>query len=674
MNNLFYWNDIKDGSYTFIHDKPNHHPIGKGKHTKTYIEVYSGFDIETTQLPERKTSYMYIWQFSINSQVIVGRTWTEFIEFLKWIQEDMKLSSNNRLVVWVANLSYEFQFMRTYLNVTHIFAKTLRQPLLVEHNNCIEFREALSISGGSLAHLAKNYTTTQKLVGDLDYSIMRNSNTQLSDQELLYCMNDVIILSEWSEYIFKEYISKGFFPLTKTAILRNKVSNNLNDNIKDIIFRCYPPDSTFYRLLMKWCFRGGFVHSNIIHTNKTITQLMDGVDFTSSYPAVMEQCYFPKGFYKEEKNRSGSHYEKLNETKCTLALITFNNIEATTPHSIESLSKCIRVSPERIIDNGRIRQADYITVALTELDYEIYTLFYQWDDIKIEKLYYTERGSLPGYLLSVLEEYYTMKNQLKKEGKFNTTEYALAKEMVNSAFGMCVTRMVEEDFHYDNDTNEWSKEPRKIIYDKEREKAILLPQWGVYVSAHARHRLLKMVHKIGSDVVYCDTDSIKMLNYEKHEKLIDEYNAAIMNQNKEICKKRNLDYNLFYDLGCFDLETKDNQYRKFKTLGAKRYIYEDNSGLHTTIAGLPKKSLDEHCKHYNLDPFDFFSDNMMVNISNKLTTHYNDEPHTDIVDGELMEENTSVCLYHIDFTMKVDKGYLLLMEEYQKRRKKARND
>ena len=63
-------------------------------------------------------------------------------------------------------------------------------------DDCVEFRDILMITGGSLATLAKEYTNTQKLVGDLDYNVPRNYKTPLhsekiTDKDLQYCYNDV---------------------------------------------------------------------------------------------------------------------------------------------------------------------------------------------------------------------------------------------------------------------------------------------------------------------------------------------------------------------------------------------------------------------------------------------------------------------------------------------------
>jgi hypothetical protein len=202
----------------------DHLPIvpikAKGKRKLTYIRACCGFDIETTNIYEKKTAYMYIWQFSLNDVVVIGRTWSEFIELIEILKKQYKLSSSKRLIIWIHNLPFEFQFLRRYFNFTNVFAKELRKPLYAVIDDCIELRDSASISGGSLAQLAKDYTDTQKLVGDLDYSVLRSNKDKLSAQELQYCINDVVILSEWADYIFKTYVEPlRYIPLTKTGIL-----------------------------------------------------------------------------------------------------------------------------------------------------------------------------------------------------------------------------------------------------------------------------------------------------------------------------------------------------------------------------------------------------------------------------------------------------------------------
>ena len=320
----------------------------RGKNAKRYLELYCGFDIETTTL-ENRNAYMYCWQFSINSIVFMGRTWSDWIDFLSILENNYTLRETTRIIIWVANLGFEFQFMRKLLNISHLFAKRKREPLYFTHDKCIEFRECLSISGGNLAQLAKDYTRTQKLVGDLDYTIERSFKTPLTDREIGYCVNDVVILSEWSEYIFNEYIKPyKYVPLTKTGILRKETKQGVNDKIKEFILQCYPSEQ-LYNYWMKWLFRGGYVHSNRAYANKVLSQVY-GEDITSSYPDRMNNSYAPVSPFVETDT---SNWTSYLDTHCCILDITFTNLNNITTHSIESSSKAIELD-NPIIDNGRI--------------------------------------------------------------------------------------------------------------------------------------------------------------------------------------------------------------------------------------------------------------------------------------------------------------------------------
>lgn len=182
------------------------------------------------------------------------------------------------------------------------------------------------------------------MTGDLDYNVRRNTTDgkNLTPKELAYCENDVIILSEFSEFIFKTYIQNGFLPLTKTGILRRKVKEAVKEHpnskrIHQAISESFP-SKQFYKVLMNYCFRGGYVHANAFHTGKVIKNVYS-VDFTSSYPSVMFKSYVPCSNFYKQTNTTFENFEKHTKTHCVIADVTFKNIRTKTPHSIESKTK-----------------------------------------------------------------------------------------------------------------------------------------------------------------------------------------------------------------------------------------------------------------------------------------------------------------------------------------------
>lgn len=58
-----------------------------------------------------------------------------------------------------------------------------------------------------------------------------------------------------------------------------------------------------------------------------------------------------------------------------------------------------------------------------------------------------------------------------------------------------------------------------------------------------------------------------------------------------------------------------------------------------------------------------------VKFSGKLTTAYNDEPHSEDVGGVVMHELSSVCLYSIPFKMSLDNYYIEMINELRKENK-----
>ena len=683
--------------------------IKQGRKETEYLLYYCGFDIETTNIidGDEKLAFMYHWQFGLNEHNIYGRTWADFIQFLTRIQKALELHTKRRLIIWIANEGFEFQFMRRHLNVTHVFARAKREPLLVEHNNCIEFRDCLPISGGGLDYLAKHYTSVRKAKGDLNFNIRRNSQTPLNPTELNYCRMDVRPLVEWAKYIFDTYAKKeGYIPMTKTGILRHIIKARVTPEIKSFIARNFP-SKALYDIMMKWLFRGGYTHSNMWWTNCTIEEKdnLNGFDFTSSYPAVMQQYNkFPMSKLKLIPTiKTLDDLEKI-PPKCPYFIaVRFTNIEATTRHSIESSFKCFRLEGRQIdkdgnmkgvplIDNGRVFQAGIMSVMLTDLDLKVYEMFYKWEKAEVYACYYAAGGYLPKYLREPLKDLYQTKARLKKAGLDETTEYIESKKAINAGFGLCVTRLYLEEILYSqgrlNDEGileEWCEVEKTRSWYGIVKGQFLLPQWGIWVTSAARFRLLSTVYAIekespeGGDVVYCDTDSIYMVNYEKHLHIIEEYNRDIYAVNDELFPNMPE----FRDLGEFDLINKSAHcYWQFKTLGAKRYIktqkliinnrvYNRAGKTTVTIAGLPKDSLQKYCKERKKDIYKVFTEGMELNelYAHKNAHKYNDEPTSYNVEGEEMHELSSVCIYPTTFKLTWAGVYKSLLEEIAERKK-----
>lgn len=692
------------------------------------VKVGSGFDIETTRA--EKYSYMYAWQFSLGKDIIIGRKWEQFNVLLntlgKHIKDKYKTSWGKdlpKLIVWVANLGHEFMFIKHRMSIEDTFAAKEKHPMKFR-SGVFEFRDCLLLSGqGGLENLAKNYTKTKKMAGDLDYTKPRNSKTPLTDKEERYLVNDVAILSEWSDYCFERFGTK--IPLTSTGIVRNMVKDEIynllgedfNDPMKEInrvISKAMPKTVTEYNFDMRFLFRGGFTHANVWYAGFEEPESdVWGVDFTSSYPAQMLHWKYPTGMWrksspkaitldKEKKHIIRKDFRDIRNGQAFRIVATFKGLRSKTLHSVESSEKAIHLEGAAI-DNGRISSAKSLQVAITEVDYAVYEMFYEWDEIIIESANVCTKEPLPDYLLNPLKVAYVTKCHLKQQGLDGTIEYINAKAAVNSFYGMCVTRLYLATLRYD-EARDWHEEDAES-YEVQRKKQFLSPYYGIWITAYARHELLSVVKALDPDVehynvIYCDTDSIYMKDSQRNREIIDKYNTWIMKMNESLPPE-------FADIGAFDEimskgdKTHGGYY--FKTLGAKRYIKYKNGHAEVTVAGMRKGTLERsvmmkkedvpegfelpedwfevtekvkdddgnvigtnvlgYCDSKKL--FDSFDDRLFLDAdaSFKSTARYNETPHSDVIIDEFgnveeMHEFSSLAICPINFKIKISEVYV----------------
>lgn len=199
-----------------------------------YIDLPCAFDIETSSFfhssgkeEKEKVAVMYEWTFGILGYIIIGRTWKEFKEMILNIYLQLELFNDYRLVIYVHNLGYEFQFMRKHFEWESIFANKNRQPIYALTTNNIEFRCSYLLSGYRLEIIGEELDKykIKKLVGNLDYNKIRSPETPLTDKELSYCINDVKVVMCYIVEKLLEYKTISNIPLTKTGFVRRYVRN-----------------------------------------------------------------------------------------------------------------------------------------------------------------------------------------------------------------------------------------------------------------------------------------------------------------------------------------------------------------------------------------------------------------------------------------------------------------
>lgn len=389
----------------------------------------------------------------------------------------------------------------------------------------------------------------------------------------------------------------------------------------------------------------GYTHANWIYTDE-IQHNIESWDFTSSYPYVLVTHQFPSTEFQKcnikNKNQMLSRFAYL-------LVVEFKNIKCKYYNNFISQSKCSTII-KGVYDNGRIIEAESITITLTDVDFYFILDTYKFDSYEIKESYYSVYDYLPKQFIEFVLEKYVNKTAYKNvEGK--EVEYAKEKNKFNALYGMSVTNMIRDEVLYDNqlDWSERELENEEIIekLNEEKKKAFLSFAYGVWVTAFARSNLLKNVIQLDEYVVYCDTDSMK-LKEGYNKEVIENYNKFVINKIKHVSKILDIPYEKFspkdskgerHILGVFE---NDGKYDEFITQGAKKYCYtkwidkekiKDDTNvqeikgnkakvLEITVAGVPKsgalglKDITEFKDDFKFD-FKYTNKNLLMYCENQ---------------------------------------------------------
>lgn len=675
--------------YDFPYEILNTLPTCRKAKKCTYYNVSSAFDIECTTIETKKDSngkyltnpyaFMYHWQFCIDNKVVFGRTWEEFQEFFRNLHDFMDLSDGRKLVVYVHNLAYEFQFMKNFIEIESIFAKDKRKPMKVTCTNGIEFRCSYFLSNMSLSKFCENSKGCihYKLVDTFDYKKIRTPDTPLTNDEKGYCYNDVRGLCECIDFML-ESDTIATIPLTNTGFVRRDYRTAMNTPQNRAQFLKLSMNTEEYQMC-KRAFRGGNTHANRFYSGVTISNVYS-FDISSSYPSSIMMDEYPISKFTECKLNNINKINYFCENYCVIMDVVFRNIELNYDVAIPYIpvDKCWK-QEEIVNDNGRILKAKSITMSLTNIDLDIIRKTYHFygdrseRGFMITKAYYAKKGKLPIEMRNTMMSYFHDKTMLK--GIDNKEyEYAKSKNKLNSTFGMCVTAIDHSEITYNSESFKW-KEIAPDLNDSldkfyKSRNNFLSYQWGIFVTANSRKRLQTMLDVVGMDVIYIDTDSIKFIN-DKHIKEFEEMNKKLQSQaeNNDIPGYVDRDGERFY-LGTWD---NDGNYRRFKTLGAKKYCYEitekkdkpdenikkGDITFHITVSGMSKK---EGAKA--VGSIENFKIGKTFSNVGRTTSWYNDCESTQItIDNCTFTSASNIGILETTYTLGVSDTYFELIAE-----------
>lgn len=681
-----------------------------------YLDIPVCFDIEAYSFMEgdSKRAVMWAWGLAIRDTCYIGRTWGDFLDCLTRIIDTWNISLEHRLIIWVHNLSYDFQFFHKWVEWQSVFALDSRTVCYALSKSGIEFRCSYILTGKSCEALGKSLIShsVKKLVGTIDYDLPRHPGTVLTETEVSYLEADCLVVTAHIEEQIEIEGGIAHIPLTHTgycrryvrkACFRDTTKKAKYDN-QGYRYREFIAGLTMDSFIYSTCkraFQGGFTHANPQYSRVTLDNITS-LDVISDYPAQILANLYPvtppeyiSGF------ASADLFEEEIEKCCAMFTVELLDVESVINYD-HYLSRSHCIIPEGATvqcDNGRIVRASHLITTICNVDYFIIRRCYKYKIKSVSGFIKWGWGYLPKPIIESTLYMYEQKTKLKGDPS-KQGDYMLLKALLNSIYGMMVTDPLRDKIPYDIDLHEWGERREdgtvkfKVpLTDSEKLEALdkynadyqrfTYYPWGVFITAYARHMLWSGILEFKDDYVYSDTDSIKCRHYEKHTDFINRYNSYMERKIEDCLRYYGIDPNRarptnekgeVKSLGTWDF---DGSYNRFKTCGAKRYMIQEGSEYKITIAGVAKKSgasyIVDHSKETNTDPFDFFADGMEVppGHAGKLIPTYGDEEISGVVTDYRGESYTYHELSYVHmcpggYTMGLAPDYVLYLDLLQK--------
>lgn len=619
-----------------------------------------------------KHSLVYFWSFAINENIYIGRELYDFLDLIRDLHNNCPFYK----IIYIHNLSYDFNFLLNIFKFDSVFARKSRHPLVADVNKFrLTFRCSYLLTNLSLENWGDAYKLSiKKKVGHLDYSKIRTPLTPMTEEEIEYGVYDVMTMVAGLQYYKNQYEHIYNIPLTHTGKMRRECESIMskeiyyNKKITDLM----PENLEEYE---EQCdaFIGGTVLCNWLYKDRKIKNL-EAWDIASSYPFVLVTGLYPMSkFYIARGN-----YEQYMYNNNYLYIVKFKAKNVESNFNCHFLSKSKANSTLKAeADNGRLIRAEEIIYTLTSIDYELFLKCYTSESIEILSFKWCKAGYLNNNFRKFILKLYADKTTLKGVDEMYSI-YMNKKEYINSAYGDFVTKIFADDIIFDLekslvDETPWSKDELDEEKYQKKLSTVKKKQYknykafvhGIFVTANARKRLWDAItyQDMDEHMVYTDTDSIKAHNYKGD--FFEKENQRVLELNQKVANDLGVSIELFqpkdkygnpHPLGVWEHE---DTYEEFKSLGCKQYIYKTKDGLHLTCAGVSKlavkcfKSVDDFRidRHLTEKELHECKDNK-GHTAEKLIPYYSTNYGTVIYpDGYISKYKFGICLMPTTFNL-----------------------
>ena len=413
----------------------------------------------------------------------------------------------------------------------------------------VTFIDSLKIINQSVDSMTKTFKLEENKL-EIDYNLPREKGHILTDDEVAYIKNDVVIVAKSLRYLFD-------MGLTKMTAGSNALSEYKNIMKINKFRSLYKPLNYEIDRDIRRAYRGGFTYLNPIYKGRETTS-GEVLDVNSLYPSVMYKEILPFGepfFYVGEYVEDKVYPLYIQRLTCS-----FKIKEGKIP--------TIQIKNSRFVNNEYLTDSGIEPVALTLTSIDLKLFLEQYDVYDLEYICGWKFKGMRGLFTEYIDKWIKVKNEATISGNKGIRQ--VAKIMLNSLYGKFATSLdVQSKIPYiENDIVKYK------LGEKDKKAGVYLPM-GAFITAYARDKTIRTsqaiksysIEKYGKDLYcYSDTDSIHtLLPIEELEKFCEIDDVK---------------------LGAW---AHESHFTRAKFIRQKTYLEEIDGEIQITCAGLPQR-------------------------------------------------------------------------------------
>lgn len=360
----------------------------------------------------------------------------------------------------------------------------------------ITFQDSLKKIPLPVREIPKAFGFEDEEKGEIDYDLYRERGWIPTDEELDYLLHDCKIVARGLEQLEKG----GFTKMTGSGDAFYQWKQTLQSN--KARERGIKPEHAYRDLFpivsieeddfIRKAYKGGWTYVNPKYAEKIITEPVEVWDINSMYPDKMRNKYLPYGkpIYFKGKPKPNSKYQ------CYIAHIMID-FEIKPNHL-----PCIQCKHSYYFNPTEfLTTSDDNEIEMTVTNIDLKTIFNQYDVKSIRYIDGMYFGKCKGYFDAHID-----KNMEIKE-RSTGGERQLAKSRMNQVYGKTATSPRRQNMiPYLNEDGVLKFHLGKVEIEKPEYTAL-----GCFITAWARHDIIRDAQNNYDNFIYCDTDSLHLL-------------------------------------------------------------------------------------------------------------------------------------------------------------------